>query len=60
MDYYGIGLFIIGIVGYFILRNRSRGWATFFAWVWGLGTGIFVGAVWTVMLVNRMFSGFGG
>ena len=60
MDTYGIILFVIGLAGYFILRNRSRGWATFFVWVWGAGAGIFVGAIWAVQIVNRALRGLGG
>ena len=45
MDGYGIVIFIIGLVGYLILRKRSPGWATAFAWVCGVGAGIFIGAI---------------
>ena len=57
MDGYGIVIFIIGLVGYFILRNRSAGWATLSAWVCGVGAGIFIGAMWAVQIVNRAFGG---
>ena len=57
MDTYGIIIFIIGIVGYLILRKRATGWATFFAWVWGAGTGIFVASIWAVLIVNRILGG---
>ena len=60
MDTYGIIIFIIGIAGYLILRKRSTGWATFFAWFCGIGVGIFVGAIWAVLITNRILSGFGG
>ena len=60
MDTWGIIIFVIGLAGYFILRNRSQGWATFSAWVCGAGAGIFIGAIWAIQIVNRTLSGFGG
>ena len=57
MDIYGIILFVIGIAGYFILRKRSPGWATFFAWIWGAGTGIVIAAIWAVQIVDRLLGG---
>ena len=60
MDIYGIIIFIIGIAGYLILRKRAPGWATFFAWFCGVGSGIFIGAIWAIYIVERTFRGFGG
>ncbi len=57
MDGYGIGIFIVGLVGFLILRTRSPGWATAFAWVCGVGAGIFIGAMWAVQIVNRTLGG---
>ena len=57
MDGYGIVIFIIGLVGFLILRTRSPGWANASAWVCGVGAGIFIGAMWAVQIVNRTLGG---
>ena len=57
MDGYGIAIFIIGLVGYVILHERAPGKATAFAWVCGVGAGIFIGAIWAVQIVNRVLGG---
>ena len=60
MDIWGIILFVIGLVGYFILRKRDTSFSTFFVWLCGVGVGIFIASIWAVLIVNRTLSGFGG
>jgi hypothetical protein len=60
MDTWGIITFVVGLIGYFALRNRSQGWATFFVWVCGVGAGIVIAAVWALFIVESAFRGFGG
>ena len=58
MDIYGIGIFVAGLAGWAILRKRSPGWATLFAWACGVGAGLFIGAIWAVYIVNQTLGGF--
>ena len=54
MDIYGIVIFVVGLVGYLALRNRSAGWAALLAWVCGVGAGIFIGAIWATQIVTNI------
>ena len=58
MDGYGIIIFIVGILGWAILRHfKLTGWSTLFAWVSGVGAGLFIGAIWAMQIVNNVFGG---
>jgi hypothetical protein len=51
MDAWGIGIFIAGLVLYFVLRRRAV-----FLFASGVGAGIVVGAVWAMAIVERVLS----
>ena len=58
MDGYGIIIFVIGILGYAILNHYKRiGWASLFAWISGIGAGIFIGAIWAIQIINSVLGG---
>jgi hypothetical protein len=57
MDIYGIVIFIVGVIGFFIFRKRSQNGAIFFTFVSGLGAGLVIGAIWAVLIVNRTLGG---
>jgi hypothetical protein len=57
VDIYGFAAIAVGVVGYFVLRNRSDGWAKFFLVVFGTGLGIVIGAVYAMVVIGRVFSG---
>ena len=54
ITYWGLGIFGIGIVGYFILRNRAKDFAIFLLWLSGVGFGIVIGGVWFYIVATRM------
>ena len=54
MDGYGIVIFLVGIVAFFVLYKRTPNLAVFFVWISGVGAGIFVGALWATIIVNRL------
>ena len=45
ITYWGLAIFVIGIVGFYILRNRARDFAIFLLWVSGVGFGIVIGGI---------------
>ena len=49
MDTWGIIIFVLGLVLYFALKRQPA-----FLFVSGLGAGIVIGAVWAVVIVNRV------
>lgn len=48
MDGWGIVIFVAGLLFYYISKKQ-----VFFMFVAGVGAGIFIGAIWAMVLVNR-------
>ncbi len=48
MDTWGIVIFIIGLLLYFLTKKKAA-----FLFVSGIGAGIVIGAVWAMMLINK-------
>ena len=59
MDGWGIGIFIVGTLIYFLCRKKEhlQGWKTFGAFVAGVGIGIVIAAFWAMSIFNRAFNG---
>lgn len=53
MDGWGIGIFVVSIILYFITKKKS-----FFLFTAGVGAGILIGALWSVMIIKNAFSAF--
>ena len=54
MDGWGIGLIVVGILGYLLSKNKNSGFAKFAIFVTGFGAGLLVGAIWAYLLVDRI------
>lgn len=54
MDGWGIGLIVVGILGYLLSKNKSGGFAKFAIFVTGFGAGLLVGAIWAYTIVDRI------
>ena len=50
MDGWGIGIFVIGLILYFVTKRKS-----FFLFISGIGAGILIGAIWAMAIVNSVF-----
>jgi hypothetical protein len=50
MDGWGIGIFIVGLILYFVSKKRS-----IFLFISGVGAGIFIGAIWAYLTVTSLF-----
>jgi len=48
MDGWGIGIFVVGVVLYFLSKKQPV-----FLFVAGVGAGIFIGAMWAYSIVTR-------
>ena len=46
MDGYGIAIFVIGLILYFVTKKNK-----FFLFISGIGAGIFIGAIWSYSIV---------
>ena len=55
MDTWGFLLIVVGILLWFITKKNSPKTATFGIWIFGVGTGIVVAAVWMVNIINQAF-----
>jgi len=53
MDTWGIGIFVVGMVLYFLSKRKSV-----FLFMAGIGAGILIGAIWATMIFNQAFRGF--
>ena len=49
MDAWGIGIFILGIILYFVSHKKG-----IFLFVSGIGAGIVIGAIWSFMMVSSI------
>jgi len=49
MDIWGIGIFVVGLILYFVTKKQP-----FFLFVSGVGAGIVIGAVWAMQIVNSL------
>lgn len=49
MDGWGIGIFIVGLILYFVTKRKA-----IFLFVSGIGAGIVIGAVWAMSIVNNL------
>ena len=58
MDGYGIAIFVVGIVAFYVLRKRTPDFAVFCMWVSGIGAGIFIGAIWAYMIISGVLDNF--
>lgn len=54
MDTWGIAIFVIGLILYFITKKQP-----FFLFVSGVGAGIIIGAVWSYFLMMGILGDFG-
>jgi hypothetical protein len=50
MDGWGIGIFVVGLILYFVSKKRA-----IFLFISGVGAGIFIGAVWAYFTVTSLF-----
>jgi hypothetical protein len=50
MDGWGIGIFVVGLILYFVSKKKP-----FFLFVSGVGAGIFIGALWAYSMVMSAF-----
>ena len=57
MDGYGIVIFLVGIVAFYVFHKRAPNLAVFFVWVSGVGAGIFIGAIWATLIVSSIIGG---
>ena len=57
MDGYGIVIFLVGIVAFYVFHKRAPNLAVFFVWVSGVGAGIFIGAIWATLIVSSIIDG---
>lgn len=55
MSNWGIAIFIIGLVVYFLIKKNNDGLARFMLFVSGAGLGILVGAIWAYIMVDKFF-----
>lgn len=54
MDTWGIAIFVVGVVGYFVSKKKPG-----FLFVAGIGVGITIGALWAMSIVNQVFGQYG-
>ena len=57
MDGYGIVIFLVGIVAFYVFHKRAPNLAVFFVWVSGVGAGIFIGAIWATLIISSIIGG---
>jgi len=50
MDGIGIGIFVIGMILWFLSKKKA-----IFLFVSGIGAGILIGAIWSYLIVTSMF-----
>lgn len=50
MDGWGLGIFIVGLVLYFLTKKKIA----LFLFVSGIGAGIFIGAIWSYLIVMNI------
>jgi len=50
MDGWGIGIFVVGLILYFVTKKKP-----FFLFISGIGAGIFIGAIWAYNMVMSIF-----
>ena len=50
MDGWGIGIFVIGLILYYVTKKK-----VFFLFISGVGAGILIGAIWSMMIINSIF-----
>jgi len=50
MDGWGIGIFVVGLILYFITKKK-----VIFLFISGIGLGILIGAIWSYYLVTSLF-----
>jgi lipid-A-disaccharide synthase-like uncharacterized protein len=53
MDTWGIGIFVVGMLLYFLSKRKA-----IFLFVSGVGAGILIAALWVAMLLNQAFGSF--
>lgn len=46
---------LVGVVLMLVLRKRSPSASKFFAWVFGVGSGLVIAAVWVNLIIDSMF-----
>ena len=46
---------LVGLVLMLVFRKRSPSASKFFAWVFGVGSGLIIAAVWVNLLIADMF-----
>ena len=49
MDGYGIGIFAMGTIFYYLTKKNK-----FWLFVMGVGAGVFIGAIWSYLIVMRI------
>jgi len=50
MDGWGIGIFVVGLILYFVSKKKA-----IFLFISGVGAGILIGAVWAYFTVTSLF-----
>lgn len=53
MDRWGIGIFLLGIFLFGILRQANPPWSKIFLFLSGIGLGIVIAAVWAYIIVTN-------
>jgi len=49
MDGWGIGISVVGLILYFVSKKKA-----IFLFLSGVGAGILIGAIWAMIIVNRV------
>ena len=55
MDAWGIGIFTIGLILYFVVKKNNDGLARFILFISGAGFGVAVGAIIAYVMFGSMF-----
>ena len=54
MDIWGIGIFLVGLILYFVTKRKY----SIFLFISGLGAGIVIAAIWSLLIFDRVFGNF--
>ncbi len=50
MDGWGIGIFVVGLILYFVTKKQP-----IFLFISGVGAGILIGAIWAMTIIGNIF-----